>query len=206
MPKNTTSAQRTRGLLLLGRFHALGVRHITIPHLQQHFRNKFNDFSLSVERVVPKMVMESLLKHGTLKTIRLIKKVLPKDIADVFSPTDRDQIQEVEMVIRSKRKSYFQDVNWFLNLFDGATSPNSLITIPSFAHDNIKLEIELDGRKRTINIGRPGNLSSNIELDSLVPDANGHPKLSDWLESADDIARDIATSWGVSGVSWKSVP
>lgn len=54
MNKDKNMAQRARGLLLLGRFNTLGVRHITIPHLQQHFSQRFNQFSLNVERVVPK--------------------------------------------------------------------------------------------------------------------------------------------------------
>lgn len=205
MPKNTTASQRTRGLLLLGRFHALGVRHITVPHLQQHFKQRFNSLSLNVSRVVPKMVVESLLKDGTLKTIRLVKKNLPTDIADVFSQTDRDQIQEIEMVFRSKRKSCFQDVNWILNAFESNAPASQIITIPSFPHDNVKLEVQLDGRKRTINIGKPGNISSNIELD-LQPDTDGHPKISEWLEAADDLAANIVASWGVSGANWKSQP
>lgn len=205
MPKNTTAGQRARGLLLLGRFHALGVRHITIPHLQQHFKQKFNDLSLNIERVVPKVVIESLLKDGTLKAIRLIKNNLPKDIADVFSQNDRDQIQEIEMVIRSKRKSHFQDVNWILNAFQSNAPASQIITVPSFPHDNVKLEVQIDGRKRTVNIGKPGNLSSNIELD-LQPDADGHPKLSEWLASADDLAANIVASWGVNGANWKSQP
>lgn len=206
MPKNTTSGQRARGLLLLGRFHALGVRHIVVPHLQQYFKSKFGDLTLNVERVVPKIVIDSLLRDGSLKAIRLIRKSLPKDISDVFSENDRDRVQEMEMIIRSKRKTHFSDINWIFSAFEKKSSPSEIFSIPSFPHDNIKLEIQIDGRKRTIDIGRPGNFSSNIELDGLQPDKDGHPKLVDWLEAADGLASNIVQSWGVPGVEWKSLP
>lgn len=202
--KDPNVAQRERGLLLLGRFNTLGVRHITIPHLQQHFSQRFNGFSLKVERVVPKTVMENLLKHGSLKNIRLIKKCIPKDIADVLSMHDRDQVQDIELIIRSKRKSCFDDVNWALNAIANNGRPTQILTIPSFAHDNVKLDIMLDGRKRTLNIGRPGSISSNMELD-LQPGADGHPVAAEWLKEADEIAKNIISSWGIKGESWKSV-
>ena len=41
MPKDTTAGQRKRGLLLLGRFNTLGVRQLTIPHLQVYFKADF---------------------------------------------------------------------------------------------------------------------------------------------------------------------
>lgn len=201
--KDPNIAQRARGLLLLGRFNTLGVRNITIPHLQQHFSQRFPGFSLSIERVVPKTVMETLLKHGSLKNIRLIKKVIPKDIADVLSMRDRDQVQEVELVIRSKRKSRFDDVNWAINAISNNSQPSNILTIPSFTHDNVKLDIMLDGRKRTLNIGRPGVVSSNMELD-LQPGADGHPVPSEWLMEADVIVENIMSSWGIKNHSWKS--
>lgn len=201
--KDPNIAQRERGLLLLGRFNTLGVRHITIPHLQQHFAQRFNNFSLNIERVVPKIVMETLLKHGSLKNIRLIKKNIPKDIADVLSMRDRDQVHEVELIIRSKRKSRFDDINWALNAMSNSSQPSQILTIPFFAHDNVKLDIMLEGRKRTLNIGRPGAISSNMELD-LQPGADGHPIPIEWLKEADEIAGNIMSSWGVKGQSWKS--
>lgn len=201
--KDPNAAQRERGLLLLGRFNTLGVRGITIPHLQQHFSQRFNNFSLSIERVVPKVVMETLLKNGSLKNIRLIKKRIPKDIADVLSMRDRDQVQEIELIIRSKRKSRFDDVNWALNAISNNSQPSQILTIPSFAHDNVKLDIVLEGRKRTLNIGRPGAISSNMELD-LQPGPDGHPIPKEWLAEADEIAANIMSSWGIKGQSWKS--
>lgn len=204
MPKNTTLGQRKRGLLLLGRFNTLGVRHLTIPHLQFYFKNRFPEFTLKIDRVVPNIVMETLLKRGSLKTIRLIKKSIPKDIADVFSDGDKDKIQDIELVIHSKQKTVFSDLNFLLNAVTKKTPPSQIITIPSFAQENIKLEIMLDGRLRTVNLGNSGNLSSNMEIE-IQPGKNGHPDLQDWLDSSDDLAKEIVTSWGVSGISWKSI-
>lgn len=204
LPKNTTPGLRKRGLLLLSRFNTLGVRRFTIPHLQDYFSKRFNDLTLNIERVVPQKVMETIMKKGELKNIRLIKKTLPKDVADALSPSNREKVKELELIIRSKNKTFFSDINWILDALEGRTPPNQLFTTQLFEHDNIKLEIEVEGRKRTIDIGRPNSFSSNIELDDITADVDGHPKISDWLKAADELAAEIVTSWGVEGVTWQS--
>ena len=204
MPRTTSAGQRKRGLLLLSRFNTLGVRGLTIPHLRQYFSNRFPTFTLEVSRVVPKIVLETILSQGSLKTIRLIKKSLPSDIADALSESDRESVQDVELVIHSKRRSYFSDVDWLLRAIEGNTRPSEIITIPSFEHDNIKLEIEMDGRIRTVDLGNTAKLSSNIEIANITPGPNGHPMLDDWLREADHLAGGIVKSWGMTGQKWDS--
>jgi hypothetical protein len=204
LPKDTTTAQRKRGLLLLGRFNQHGIRQLTIPHLQVSFKNTFQDLSLSIERVVPRVVMETLLERGSLKTIRLVKKQLPRDLADIFSDSDKDKVADFEIVIKSKRRSSFSDIDWLMRAVENRQHPSQIITMPAMQPDNIKLEIIVDGRSRVVDLGNPGKLSSNIELDSISPDRNGHPKTADWLKEADQLASSIVNSWGVRNMTWSS--
>jgi len=204
LPRSTSAGQRTRGLLLLSRFNTLGVRQLTIPHLRDYFAKRFPLFKLEVSRVVPKIVLEAILSQGSLKTIRLIKKSLPSDIADALSEADREKVQDIELVIHSKRRSYFSDVDWLLRAIENNTPPSEIITIPSFEHDNIKLEVQMDGSTRTVDLGNTAKLSSNIEITNIVPGPNGHPKIFDWLREADSLAEVIVKSWGMSGQKWAS--
>jgi hypothetical protein len=206
LPEAAPRAQRSRGLLLLGRFNTLGVRHITIPHLQTYFKNRFPGFSIEINRVVPKVVLETMLKVGTLKTIRLIRKTLPPDVADALSPEDGDRVQDVELVIHSKKRSYFKDVDWLLRTIDGRSSPSDVVTVQSFPHDSIKLEIRVDGNTRTVDLGNTGRLSSNIELPGLKLGANGHPTLQSWLAEADTLASEVVESWGAGKHLFVSAP
>lgn len=203
MHKSKVRAQRSRGLLLLARFNTLGVRHITIPHLQEYFRNRFPGFALEVSRVVPRVVLESVLREGALKTIRLIRKTLPTDIADVLSDEDRDRVQDLELVIRSKRRTYFRDVDWILRTIGGQVNISDVVTIPSFPHDSIKLEVKIDGITRTVDLGNTNKLSSNIELTNTTI-ARGHPTSPSWLTEVDSIASGIVESWGDDRPSWHS--
>jgi hypothetical protein len=204
LPRNTSAGQRKRGLLLLSRFNTLGVRGLTIPHLRQYFANRFPSFTLEISRVVPKIVLETILSQGSLKTIRLIKKSLPSDIADALSESDRKNVQDIELVIHSKRRSYFKGIDWLMRTIEGNATASEIITIPSFEHDDIKLEIEMDGRMRTVDLGNTAKLSSNIEIANITPGPDGHPKLDDWLREADDLAGGIAKSWGMTGQNWDS--
>ena len=204
LPRTTSAGQRKRGLLLLSRFNTLGVRQLTIPHLKRYFANRFPSFTLEVNRVVPKIVLETILSQGSLKTIRLIKKSLPEDIADALSDSDREKVQDVELVIHTKRRSHFSDIDWLLRAVEKNARPSEIITIPSFDHDNIKLEVQMDGRMRTVDLGNTAKLSSNIEINGITPGRNGHPKIEDWLNEADPLAAGIAKSWGMSGQNWSS--
>lgn len=204
LPRNTSAGQRKRGLLLLSRFNTLGVRGLTIPHLRHYFSNRFPSFTLEVSRVVPKVVLETILSQGSLKTIRLIKKSLPSDIADALSESDRERVQDVELVIHSKRRSCFSNLDWLMRVIDGKARPSEIVTIPSFEHDNIKLEIEIDGRIRTVDLGNTAKLSSNIEIANIMAGLNGHPNLDDWLREADELASGIAKSWGAIDQKWDS--
>lgn len=205
MHNSRIRAQRARGLLMLARFNTLGVRHITISHLQQYFKNRFPGFTLEINRVVPKVVLESILQNGALKTIRLIRKTLPQDVADALSDGDRDRVQDVELVIRSKRRSRFSDVDWIYQILDGRANMSDVVTIPSFPHDGIKLEVQMDGSTRTVDLGNTSKLSSNIELESVAVGLNGHPVNESWLEEVDSIAAGVVESWGAGKPNWKSL-
>lgn len=205
MHKSSIPAQRVRGLLVLSRFNTLGIRGIAISHLQQYFKNRFPGFSLEVSRVVPRVVLDSILANGSLKTIRLIRRTIPQDIADILSDADLDRVQDLELVIRSKRRSSFSDVDWIYRILDGKAKLSDVVTVQSFPHDGIKLEVRIDGVTRTVDLGNTGKLSSNIELDSVQLGVNGHPVSNSWLGEVDSIASDVVESWGDVKPRWKSL-
>lgn len=202
-PQDRNPAQQARGLLVLSRFNTLGVRQLTIPHLQHYFSLRFPGLKLGISRVVPRIVMETILRDGLIRSIRLIKKTIPSDIADALAESDREKVQEVELVIRSKRKSNFSEIDALMRAIDRRAHPSSIFTVDSFKHDNIKLEVEMDGKIRTVDLGNLAKLSSNIEV-SILPGPNGHPPIAAWLGEADALATDMAKSWGMSGQSWSS--
>jgi hypothetical protein len=202
--KNAPMAQQVRGLLLLSRFGALGVRGMTIPHLQTSFKNQFPMFTLDVKRVLPKSVLEALLKVGSLKTIRLIKNTLPKDLANKFSQSDEVKIKEVEMIIQTKKNMVFSDVQWLWDSINEKKSANDILTLDSFQPDNIKLDIKIGNSIRVLDVKNPGKMSSNIDVSDIAIDQNGHPNLEEWLLRADELAGNIASSWGVPNIAWKT--
>jgi len=204
MPKNVHASQRTRGLLLLSRFNTSGIRGIVVPHLRSNFAATFPDYTLNVERVLPDTVMKSLLANGEVKKIRLVKKTLPKDYADVLSDSDKQKFADLEVVLRTKKNCVFSDVDWLMKLLDKKSNINSVFTLPDFTPDNIKVELNHGGKSRTVNVGSPGQISSNIDISHVAVDGTGHIASQDWLNEADDLASEIFQSWGARGVAWKS--
>ena len=203
LPRDKNAAQQKRGLLILARFNTLGVRDLTIPHLQHYFSLRFQDFELSVSKVVPRVVMETILREGVLKNIRLIRKSIPADVADALAEPDRKKIQHVELVIRSKRRSNFSDIDALMRIVDRKVKPSEIFVVDSFKHENVKLEVEMQGKLRTVDLGNLSKLSSNIEL-SVLPGPDGHPPIDAWLKEADEVAENVALSWGMDAPRWKS--
>lgn len=204
--KQANAAQQVRALLLLSRFKTSGIRGMTIPHIQEKFFNQFPGFSLQVKRVLPASVLEALMKTGSLKKIRLINNTLPKDLAEKFSETDQSKVKEFEMVIQTKRNMYFEDIQWIWDAISKKKSPNEILTLDSFQPTNIKLDIKIGKQTRTLDVRNPGRLSSNIDVSDIAPDLNGHPKLDEWLIRADELAENIANSWGIPEIKWSTSP
>lgn len=202
--KSVPMAQQVRGILLLSRFGTLGVRGMTIPHLQTSFKNQFPTFTLDIKRVLPTSVLEALMKSGQLKTIRLIKNTLPKDLANKFSQSDEVKIKEIEMVIQTKKNMIFSDVQWLWDSINNKKPANEILTTDSFQPDNIKLDIKIGNAIRVLDVKNPGKMSSNIDVSDIVVDQNGHPNFEAWLLRADELAGNIASSWGVPNLNWST--
>jgi hypothetical protein len=199
-------AQKVRALLLLSRFKTAGIRGMTIPHVQENFRKQFPGLTLDVKRMLPNSVLEGLMKSGSLKTIRLIKNTLPKDLADKFTVGDNSKIREVELVIQTKKNMVFSEVQWIWDAIKNKKQPNEIISFDSFVPTNIKLDIKIGEKTRVLDIMNPGRLSSNIDVSDLDVDLDGHPKLDEWITRADELAGEIADSWGMPKMKWLTSP
>lgn len=165
------------GFLVLQRFKQFGVRDFLVPPLLHDFSETYRQQRLEVERVAPHEVMEQILSNGIIKSLRFIRHSLPEDLADAvasFGATASEH--EAEFIIRPKRNRSLSGLSRISALLSGQGSVSELVTLPNFAYDNVKVEVDFDGRKKTIDLGNPLRISSNIDItEDLEIGSDGHP-------------------------------
>lgn len=194
LPKSDVTARRQRGILLLGRHKNFGVRTITIPHLKHYVEGNFPGLSLQIQRIVPATLAHSLAEQGALKAIRLQKSRFPTTLEGLLTEEDKKNFQSIEIVVKAKRKGAFPSISRFAELLSGRGSMQSFYVSDDLQCDNIKLDVEVGGRMRRIDIGRQ-RVMSNVDItDDIEIDATGHPTAESWYAYADSLASSLLST------------
>lgn len=188
-PKSNNIAHRLFGFLLLSRFNNRGIRSIFSPHLVLDFEKTYPGLKLKIEKAVPAKVMSAIIKGSTVKTIRIFENKLSSDISTLLSPRDQKNFQEVEIIVRTKPKTCFSDVNWVWDAISQRKKVDNILTLPNITPTKIKVSVDRNGKTRSVNLGNVEALSSTIDLDApTIIKSTGHVDIGYWLEQADDIA------------------
>jgi hypothetical protein len=188
LPKSDQISKRKKGILLLSRTKNFGIRTLTIPHLKTYIEARFSGYHFDIKRVFPAALARTLLDQGTLKAIHLIKYRVPSSLEDFLDQEDRASIQTVEVVLKARAKGSFLSKARFQKLLSGKGTFRELYESADMACDNVKLDIEIGGKLRRIDIGKQ-RVSSNIDVtDDIEVDDTGFPSLGSWFAKADEIA------------------
>lgn len=160
-------ARQRKGILLSQRIGQSGVKSLLEAVVIGEFTKQYPDYKIDIRPVMPEAAVKALLKKATLHEVRFIQSVIPSDIADRFNKTKTSQEGEIEVIIRPQRRGYLNS-GAILDFLSGNKTVDDLIEIDSFAPDNVKVEISLDGRRRVIDFGRLGRLRASFDISQDV--------------------------------------
>ena len=179
------------GILVVERFKQFGIKSFLHQRLFTYLANNQQDVQISFEKVASSALINKLLTDGEVKTIRLVKYETPSDICDQLDKVDpQKNAQEIELVIKAKRKGFFS-ASAFLNAFQ-SNSLSGLITLPSYDYDDIKVDVDYDGKKRVVSLGHPERLSEYIDVsEELEFDTEGHPTVDSLKKAITELASEI---------------
>ncbi|KAL0630240.1 hypothetical protein Q9L58_010913, partial [Maublancomyces gigas] len=122
---------------------------------------------------------------------------MPSALEDLLDSEDKPQFQNLEIVIKSKRKGGFQLKEKFMQILEGNGGFRSVYESIDLACDNIKLDVEIGGRLRRINLGKQ-QVSSDVDIsDDVDVDESGFPTLQSWYDQADELSHDLFNAMGV---------
>ncbi|MBW9146845.1 hypothetical protein K2F40_14760 [Clostridium sp. CM028] len=181
-----------KGLFALEKFRTFGCKTIFENDLNQFFEDNKYKIKGTLHPILPENVAKQYLTSGGICRMRLVKHTVPKDIADVYKEEYRNgEFGTFEYVINPKKNkflSFKKPISKFLNNTIGL---KNIIEIDGIEYDNIKVELLIGKKKRTISLNNLNNLTGDIDIsDDVEFEIDGHPKYESILEIAQDIVEE----------------
>ena len=201
---NNMPTHKDRVTLIFSRFKSLGIRTSFFNQLNTEFVKKYNSLRLIIEKIIPQEALDAVLNNQEVKKIRLSKKGLPKSLEDKFSSVQKDSVREFEISISSRNNLYFSDLKWIQDLYNGDIKPSDILSMDGFVPDTVKIDVSINGKKRTFDITNPARLSPTIDISDVEVDDHGHPKKDAIISIIDDIASGIHKGWGDVNANYES--
>ena len=183
---------QNEAILLLQKFGIFGVKTSLLADLSAYIKDIDPNLSLEINPLVSDSHIQELM-GGAIKKIRYLKYSVPDDVADDIEELDNlENDAEMEMVIKAKRDRFLGIPSWMRELFEGRTATSDIVEINGIEYDNVKVEIDLGRKKRTLNLGDIRKLRMNIDItENVQMGADGHPTFDSIREQAEDIIPDL---------------
>lgn len=187
-------ARRDVGLLLLQRFGQFGMRGAFAGALIPEFENAFRNYRLTVDPITSATAWQRYFANGEMNVVRFIRYDVPPTPEDVLDPNAGRQEGYTELSMHARR---FRHLPYALQRFIPGTRPVSgIIQLPGFRYDTIKVDIDLQGTRRTFDLG---HLLERMVLDvtaAVVLGQDGHPTFASIHPIAQGYARDVRAEMG----------
>jgi hypothetical protein len=197
---------KDEGIIILQRFKQFGIRNILLDDFTKHFNQVFDDYHISINPLVAKEIVDRLFKEGKIMKIRFINFHLPKNIEEIYlQEGDHKESKSpgyIEHVVSLRRGRSFsskliaivrKNVSELINTSTKVSELSELQEI--YNCDNIKLDVEVGGTRRVVNLDRITKLRHNEDISNRVSiTATGHPTFESINSIAAELLESISTS------------
>jgi hypothetical protein len=184
--------KKNKGFLLLERFGNLGIRKFLCDKISAEFRKKFPGLEIEFNAEIMEELAREYLENGRLIKIGFIKYDIPSDFADYVAEGASEEIAYSEYSIHAKRSGSIPFKDDIKKMFGKKTDLKRTLEIKSFEYDTVKMNLEINGQKRTLNIDDLANIRSYINIDNDVRKMeNGHPEYASILEIAKNLYEEL---------------
>ena len=163
---------------------------------KEYYRDNYDDYWVKFNPLIPRDLIEQLLGRGRVTKLRLIQNQVRSDIADNYlDEIRRDRINTIELRINAKKGTGFDIADRIMDHFSGGQIVTDFIQVENFEYDTIKVEIDVNGKKKTIDLLNPENLISTINFDEEIEiGSDGHPVFDEIDRMANEILDNIYDS------------
>lgn len=177
-------------IILLQRFKGLGCKNTFEKDIFDYFNSKFPHLELEMNRLIPKQFIKDQLVNNRIVKLRFIKYNIPSDISDIIS--NRGHIEEeshMELMLIAGQKQRLPLISNIVRFIDNEIDDLSeIVEIPYFDIDNVKVEVDINGSIKTLDISNLKKIMPYFDVTNEVEILdNGHPS----FESIDTVARSL---------------
>ena len=184
---------RDEGVLLLQRRAQFGIRTVFLKDFSEYFRNLYPEIIVEFNPLVTQELIDRYLNGGILKQLRLVRFAVGTDIASNVVGGHDEQSDQIELRISAKRNEALPYISRILDSIREGRPPDQLIELSEisdvdFDYDTVKVELEMNGTRRTVDLSDLSKLRAYYDITSDVEvGTNGHPV----FESIHAIASDL---------------
>ena len=194
---------RDEGIVILERFGQKGVRSIFLNSFNKYFTRMFPQFRVEMNPLVTKKLIDYYLNRGGLKKIRFIRFGMGKNIEDAYDRSDHEEQEGyMELIAHAERGfgKYLPLKGRLKEYLKGDRELQRLIELKeyNFEYDNIKLELEVNKRTRTIDLSDLYKIRAYYDITDGVRMENGHPVFESIDKNARDLLKDLSDAMGWS--------
>lgn len=169
----------TRGIIILQTEGRYGMKGSFEKRIKKYMRNLYPDLSFTMGTIAPKEYVESILRDGFLKEIRMIKYGIPNDVSEKngLSKDPEANIYE-ERIIHNPLGFLDAGADKIRETLENQRIYTSIVEIPDFDYDILKFNFSKGKTNKTIDMT---NLSSITIIEDITDKAGvkkGHPLYS----------------------------
>lgn len=196
-----------RGALILQRKGRYGIRTALMDDFVKYLRNLHPTVKLEINPLIPDELLDQYLNRSRIVKYRLLRSQPQSDIADAYySGRSREKPVKLELHVSPPRGlSEGFGIPRLLHDIAGRRRPVSalseLVDI-EFSFDSAKVELEIDGRRKVLDLSAPMPLRAYYDIsETVISNASGIPQLDSVDNAARSLMRDILGKWGVDQVA-----
>lgn len=179
-------------ILILQSFDKFSVKTHVNDKLLKKFVDLHPEYLLLLMRLFDVKQAKHALRHSPIRKVRFIQKKVPKDQADKLRDGAGSYGGELELVLKTKGDNPFGLREAIISAVGGQTKINEIIEMDDFDFQDLKVELEIGGAKRTMNIARADNLNTSFDIsEDIETDNDGHPVLESIREYCTNLAKNL---------------
>lgn len=171
-PKDSDKVVVQKGLFIFQNVGEFGIKTITTHLMQDFFSHEFH-ITLRCNTISPDLFIRKVIKKDNIKKLVMIKNIKSVDAADNLVLGYGSEVREISRLYFSK--------NAWSGLMDKiryvAGGRFNLFEFEQTEYDNLKVVVDIGGRKRTIDLHNLENLSIIEGIPDEIKMADGHPNL-----------------------------
>lgn len=195
IPKDSTV-----GVLALQRYGQRGTKTYFTFDLITHFRSQAGTMILDIEPLIPTALLQEYLKKGRATKLRFVRFGVHSDIADAIKGNHLENEGLTEITVKAKKGRDFPVRGYVEQILKGKRDITTLANFRNFAFNDVKIELDINGVKRTVSLVNSKQLNAEMDITNQVQvDSYGMPEFN----SIDAVAKEyIQAAFEQIGVTY----